>query len=129
MASKLTNMNVNPTLIIWVHDFVKNISQYVKVNGASSSSRNTNTGSPQGSVISPILYTLYTSDCREIQQNSRDILLKYADDIGLAGFICRDDNTTCEEEVQRLTSWCSENYLLFNVKKTKAIAIDFRRNK
>ena len=60
MACKLRNMNVNPTLILWVLDFLTNRSQYVKVNVASFSSRKTNTGVPQGSVISPVLYTLYT---------------------------------------------------------------------
>ena len=52
---------MNPTLILWVFDFLTNRSQYVKVNGASSSSRNTNTVAPQGSVISSVLYTLCTS--------------------------------------------------------------------
>ena len=93
--------------------------------------------------VHPVLYTLYctpctvhpvlyTNDCTPIQQNSKDIFLKYADVICLAGFICLDDNTsytTYEEEVQRLTSWCSENYLQFKVKKTKEIVIDFRTNR
>ena len=58
MTSKLRNMNVNPTLILWVLDFLTNRSQYVKINGASSSSRNMNTGKSQGSVISPALYCI-----------------------------------------------------------------------
>ena len=29
----------------------------------------------------------------------------------------------------RLTSWCTESYLQFNVKKTKEIVIDLRRNR
>ena len=52
---------MKPTLILWVLDFLTNRSQYVKVNGASPSSVNTNAGAPQGSVISPVLYTMYTS--------------------------------------------------------------------
>ena len=94
---------MNPTLILWALDFLTNRSQYMKWNGASSSSRNSNTGGPQGIVISPVLYIVYTIGCRPIQQNNKDILLKYADDKCLAGFICRDDSTTYEEEVQRLT--------------------------
>ena len=45
------------------------------------------------------------------------------------GWIHSDDNTTYEEEVQRLTSRCSEHYLQFNIRKTKDIVIDFRRNR
>ena len=40
-----------------------------------------------------------------------------------------DDNTKFEEDIQRLSSWCSENYLQFNVKKTKEIVFHFRRNR
>ena len=100
MTSMLRNMNVNPTLILWALDFLTNRSQYMKWNGASSSSRNSNRGGPQGSGISPVLYIVYTSGCRPIQQNRKDILLKYADDNCFSGFICRDDNTTYEEEVR-----------------------------
>ena len=53
---------------------------------------------------------------------------KYADDICLAGFISCNNNIMYEEDVQRLTSWCSEKYMQFNV-KNKEIVIDFRKNR
>lgn len=53
----------------------------VMINGKESRSRIVNNGLPQGSVLSSILYCLYTSD---LPLNTRSRLFIYADDITLA---------------------------------------------
>ena len=60
MASKLSILDVNPRLILCIVDFLVNRSQTVRHQAALSSSRSISTGSPQGTVISPVLFTLYT---------------------------------------------------------------------
>ena len=62
MASKLLKLNVNPRLILWIVDFLVNRSQTVRHQASLSSSRSISTGSPQGSVLSPVLFTLYAND-------------------------------------------------------------------
>ena len=128
MAEKLINMHVDPGLVLWVLDFLIGRAQFVKVDKIMSTMRQTSTGAPQGCVISPVLYTLYTADCRPVSDTSSDILLKYADDECLVGLIREDSSAIYEEEVERLSSWCSENFLHMNVKKTKELVIDFRKN-
>ena len=71
-ASKLLKIDVNPRLILWIVDFVVNRSQTVRRQAALSSSRSVSTGSPQGTVLSPILFTLY------IQMTAP--VIKYSDD-------------------------------------------------
>ena len=71
-------MDVNPHLILWVLSFLTDRHQRVRVNGHLSSSRRISTGAPQGSVISPVLYTLYTNDCRST--NPDITYIKYSDD-------------------------------------------------
>ena len=61
MASKLLKIDVNRRLILWTVDFLANRSQTVRHQDVLSSSRSISTGSPQGTVPSPILFTLYTN--------------------------------------------------------------------
>lgn len=77
MGQQLIKMAVNPHLILWVLSFVTDRHQRVRVNGHLSSSRKVFTGAPQGSVISPVLYTLYTNDCRST--NPDITYIKYSD--------------------------------------------------
>ena len=61
MALKLLALNVHPTLILWINSFLVNRSQKVLYQQAISSTVSTSTGSPQGTVLSSVLFTLYSS--------------------------------------------------------------------
>lgn len=83
-----------------------------------------NTGAPQGCVLSAILFTIYTSDCRSSSENT--IIIKYADDTVIVGLISKDDESDYKEQVENFTEWCKNNFLNLNVKKTKEMIIDYR---
>ena len=123
MMQKLINMNVSPSLILWINEFLTNRPQYVKFNGGKSDLLITNTGAPQGCVLSPLLFTLYTSDCRCVNRTNQ--LFKYADDTALVSK-CINDDILYREDVNHFTDWCNNNYLQLNVKKTKEMVVDFR---
>ena len=77
MASKPLKLDINPRLIPWIVDFLVNRSQTVRHQAVHSSFRSISTGSPQGTVLSPILFTLYTNDCTGTDTTP---IIKYPDD-------------------------------------------------
>jgi hypothetical protein len=58
---KLEALGFNPALCNWVLDFLTGHPQVVKVGNNISTSLILNTGAPQGCVLSPLLYSLFTA--------------------------------------------------------------------
>lgn len=81
LAEKLiSRFHLEDKLILWImhNNFLTNRSQRVLVNNIFSDLLYTSTGSPQGCVLSPLLFILYTDDCRSTESNYH--LVKFADD-------------------------------------------------
>ena len=109
LAKKLMNMKVSPYTILWIFDYLSNRPQFVKINEFLSNTVFTNTGCPQGTVLSPYLFSLYTSDSTE--PHKLCTLTKYADDTALTGMIFNDDHSHFIEAVNRFVEWFDLNNL------------------
>ncbi|KAK3557065.1 hypothetical protein QTP70_024451, partial [Hemibagrus guttatus] len=69
----------------WVTDFLTDRRQFVRLGTHVSDLQHISTGSPQGCVLSPLLFSLYTNGCTSGHQSVK--LLKFADDTTLIGLI------------------------------------------
>ena len=125
LIDRLKELHVNYNIISWIYQFLTNRTQYVKFHNFVSDPITTYTGSPQGCVLSPVLFTIYTNIC-QINNNAVK-LIKFADDSCIEGLISSDDDTESYfNEINYFTSWCEENKLLLNTDKTKEVVFDFR---
>ena len=119
-------MNLCPSLITWILNYLTSRPQYDRLRPSTLSYMIiTNTGAPQGTVLSPFLFSLYTSDCRATHNNC--FIDKYADGTVLTGLILNDSCINYTQEVMSFVDWCDSNHLVLNVTKTKEMVIDFRK--
>ena len=127
LFDKIQNLGVPQSMCLWILDFLLNRPQVVKIGDNLSSSVTLSTGTPQGCVLSPMLYSLFTHDCLSCHVHTK--ILKFADDTTVIGLITNSDESEYRDQVNKLISWCNDKNLELNVHKTKEMMVDFRRKK
>ena len=85
LVSKLSVLGIPNSTCLWIKVFLSYRPQRVKVGRHISSSINLSIGSPQGCVLSPLLYSLYTHDCTPAHPSNS--VIKFADDTTVVGLI------------------------------------------
>lgn len=86
-----------------------------------------NTGAPQGTVLSPFLFTLFTSDFSYCTESCH--LQKFSDDSAIVGCIEEGDESEYRTVVDNFVTSSEQNHLQLNVTKTKELIVDLRRAK
>ncbi|KAK1783993.1 hypothetical protein P4O66_004506 [Electrophorus voltai] len=116
------DLGLHTSLCDWISNFLTDRPQSVRVGNCASSTLTFSTGAPQGCVLSPLVYSLYTYNCTAT--SSSNIIVKFADDTVVMGLISDNDKRAYLEEIKHLENWCQENNLLLNVSKTKELIVD-----
>ena len=85
-------------------------------------------GVPQGSILGPLLYTLYTAD---LPQSDKTILSTFAEDTAI--FTTNPDRTqtsaNLQERLLEITNWMRKWKLKINESKSSHITFSLRRGK
>ena len=126
---KLRNVGVGGYILDILIDFLDNRHQRVVVDGAFSGVRPVISGVPQGSVLGPLLFLLYTSDLSNELENK---LVQYADDSTLVITIPSPDvreaaAQSLSRDLERISCWCEQWGMKLNSKKTKTLIVSRSR--
>jgi hypothetical protein len=126
LLSRLLDLDVQSNIVLWIRAFLCDRPQRVSVNGCMSKEVVLNTGAPQGCVLSPILFSIYTN---ELTCNTSALtLIKFADDMALVARLT-DEYSLSQYflYIDSLTSWFDSSFLELNVQKTKEICFEESR--
>ena len=118
-----TEFGVNGPALLWVKSYLSDRSQSVKCGDKNSAPRTVCSGVPQGSVLGPLFFLIYTADLQRI-----------INDEGLAGYFYADDSqirhsdfpahsvamrAKMESCVAVIDACISQNRLILNPAKTE----------
>ena len=117
---------IKGTALSWFRSYLSDRSQFVHVKDESSINTTVSHGVPQGSVLEPILFTLYMLPLGNIIRNHFINFHCYADDTQLDLSIKPDEINqlsklqTCLKDIK---SWMCCNFLMLNSEKTEILVL------
>jgi len=118
---KLQAYGINGKLLDCFKSFLTDRYQSVRVNGSLSCWKRVRTGVPQGSVLGPLLFSLYVNELPSLVSSK---LLMFANDITLYRTIhSPEDCFTLQSDSDTLFEWSNPWLLSFNVVKCMVLHI------
>ena len=128
LLSRLTEwFGIDGVVLQWVRSYVTGRSQLVKVNGVRSTPQLLLCGVPQGSVLGPLLFTMYTTPLSSIITAFGLKHHLYADDTQIYTSFVAEDIAQSLIFVQNcmlaIQVWMNQNMLKLNPSKTELFMI------
>ncbi|GFX03683.1 probable RNA-directed DNA polymerase from transposon BS [Trichonephila clavipes] len=120
---KLQTLGVCNNMLMWIRNFISQRFSAVRFGNAISSFKQSETGLPQGTVISPILFNIFINDLPDLlASDGLTNTALFADDLAIWCSTPKRDqsklNTILNLTLERLHLWCIENNMTVNLKKT-----------
>lgn len=121
LIQKLEFYGLQASAIHLIRSYLQGRKQYVQIENSTSSVGLVKYGVPQGSVLGPLLFTLYINDISNLNLNGK--LVMYADDISLFYPYHHDVilKAQIEHDATLILEYVRINKLQLNAEKTKLI--------
>jgi hypothetical protein len=125
-----SRFGLSGTVLNWITSYLEGRTQAVLFKGSTSTPKQVHQGVPQGSVLGPVLFSLYTSQICDILYHHGVKFHLYADDTQIylnfgmkvpsSASKARESIQECVAEIQ---SWMTANLLKLNGDKTELLVL------
>ena len=124
LLTKLRNYGIRGDELSWFTSYLTDRTQSVSLENVTSDSMNISYGVPQGSILGPLLFTLYINDLPSVTKTCKVII--YADDTAIIHCSYKQKaqiEKHLNNDMEIVKTWLDDNKLTLNVKKTKIMLI------
>lgn len=116
---KLSTLNIDAHVLIWIESFLSQRRQYVYANNASSHVSAVSSGVPQGTVLGPLLFLIYIND---LPLRITSVIRLFADDcVVYRKITTQDDLLILQADLLKITDWCQNWKMSLNTNKCKCM--------
>ena len=129
LLTKLSSFNIRGQALELFKNYLTNRKLMTTVNDITSNTRPLSVGVPQGSILGPVLFTLYINDIVTVLKHSEICL--FADDtvIYYAHKDIEWSSQAIQYDLQNIVSWMDTNKLTINTMKTQYMIISGHHKK
>ena len=126
LLAKLEKLGTSVGFVVFLESYLRNRRAAVKLGTSQSDWFSNNSGVPQGSILGPLLFSLFINDVtRTLPPGTR---LLYADDTKIYKSIrTSNDCLELQKLINLFTDWCNYNFLTISI--SKCTVISFSRKK
>ena len=128
LQQKLIEIGIGPNVIKWMKSYLTNRQQHVKFKNIESDKEMVTSGVPQGSILGPVLFIIFTNNLTEYLHNYQ--ISSYADDtqILISASSPKEMKQKIEEVMNIAQKWYTKHSLLNNLSKTEIMIVTSKKN-
>ena len=121
LLQKLNDLGIRGDVWLWLKNYLTERRQFVRINGSDSDTHIIAHGVPQGSVLGPTLFSLFTNDLPKSLRSAETYL--YAQDTTIYCIAETMDLLTnsLNNVLAELQEWCDRNSMVPHPEKCKAM--------
>ena len=121
LLEKIAAHGIQGNILEWIKCWLTDRKQRVVLNGKFSTWMEVLSGVPQGSVLGPLLFTIFINDLDEAAVQA-SILRKFADDTKVGHeVLCSEDGEELQRVLDKLVEWTNVWGMAFNATKCKVM--------
>ena len=125
LLKKLVDLQFSKNVVEWIKSYLEGRKQRTRFKDYTSEEETVQAGVPQGSILGPILFIIFTHDFQQAMKSPDIKVIAYADDTQLvaSGKTYTEIKEKLEKAIEEAANWYTRNSLCINAGKSEILVL------